>query len=79
MMMANTLEIVQETAREIFENDEIVLTKTTKASDVAEWDSFNHVRLIIALEELYSVSFPAGEVADLNNVKDLLEMIERYI
>jgi hypothetical protein len=37
-------------ARDIFDDDALELTSDTTSEDVAEWDSTNHVRLMIALE-----------------------------
>lgn len=78
-MAQNTIKIVQELIRDVFENDTIVINEDMSASDVTEWDSFNHVRLMIAIEDHFGVNFPTGEAADLNNVKELVALIGKYI
>lgn len=78
-MDQNIIETVQELIRDVFENDTIVINENTIATDVPEWDSFNHVRLMIVIEDHFGVNFPTGEVADLSNVKELISLIEKHI
>lgn len=65
--------------RDVFDNDAIVIDRATTAADVGEWDSFNHVRLIIAAEERFGVSLSTAEVADLRNVGELIDLIARHV
>lgn len=76
--MDSTLNQLQEIVREVFENDDITLEREITAADVDEWDSFNHVRLMIAIEDHYGISFPTGEVADLRDVGEMVDIIDKY-
>ncbi len=56
-------------------SDEAELTMSTTASDIPEWDSLAHVRLILAIERGFKLKFSAAEVSRLNNVGDLVDLI----
>jgi len=36
---------------DVLDNNEIVLTDSTTAADVAEWDSLTHIQLIVTIEK----------------------------
>ncbi|MCG8609170.1 MAG: acyl carrier protein [Pseudomonadales bacterium] len=61
---------------EIMEIDDITLTPELNASDVDAWDSLNHIRLIVAVEEEFETKLSVGEVASLRNVGDLVSILE---
>lgn len=66
---------LQNVFRDVFDNDDIVIDRETNADDIVEWDSFNHVRLIITAEEEFNVSLSTAEVANLRNVGELIDLI----
>lgn len=43
------------------------------------WDSLRHMRLILAVEDYYSLSFSDSEITSINDVKTLKEVLEPYI
>jgi acyl carrier protein len=59
---------------EIFDKP-IALRRELTAKDVDGWDSFNHVRLIVVVEERFGISFSTTEVAELRNVGALIDLI----
>jgi acyl carrier protein len=61
--------------RDTLENDDIVLTYDTKASDVEEWDSLNHIMLVVAVEKEFGIRFNSQEIQEWNNVGDMLDCI----
>ena len=61
--------------RELAEEDDIVLTYETTASDVEAWDSLMHVNLIIALESHFKIRFAAKEITSAANVGELVDII----
>jgi acyl carrier protein len=66
---------LEEVFHETFDDPAIEISREMTASDVEEWDSFNHVRLIVAIEERFRVNFSTSEIADLKNVGDLMDLI----
>ena len=68
------------TLSEIFEDvmdlDDVQLTPETTADDVEEWDSLSHVRLIVAVEREWGISFTNAEIEGFKCVGDLITAIE---
>jgi len=60
----------------VFDEDDIQLAPETTANDIDDWDSLRHIRLIIALEQEFSISFKTSEVNDFKNVGELVDMIQ---
>ena len=65
--------------RDIFDDDDLVLTEQMTAEDVDEWDSLSHIRLIVAVEKDFGVSFSSSEIASLENVAQLAELTQRKL
>ena len=72
------LDDLQEVFRSTFEDDALVINRNTTAKDVVGWDSLTHVTLLVSLEERFGIRFKSSEVADLKNVGELLDLVERY-
>jgi acyl carrier protein len=74
--MNNILEELQDIFRDVLDQPDLVLTRESNASTVADWDSFNHVVLVGAIERKYKVKFGLGELQRLKNVGDMIDLIE---
>jgi acyl carrier protein len=61
--------------REIFDDETIILTPETTADDIEQWDSFNHVNLIVATEQRFGIRFQTAEIEVLKNVGELVAAI----
>lgn len=76
MERAEILSRVADLMRDIFEEDDLVVTEDTNSDDVAEWDSTNHVRLMVAIEGEFGITFETSEITSPENVGELLDLIE---
>jgi acyl carrier protein len=65
--------------RSVFGDDEIVLQRETTAKDVDGWDSLTHVQLVVAIEERFRIRLTTGEVARLENVGQLVDLIRARV
>ena len=45
------------------------------AADVPEWDSFNHITLIVAVESRFKIKFQTAELEALHTVGHLADLI----
>ena len=54
--------------RRVFDDASIVISNEMTADDVDDWDSLEHINLIIACEREFSVRFMTAEIAGLKNV-----------
>lgn len=62
--------------RDVFDNDEIWVDANTISSDIEEWDSLEHINLIGAIEEEFSMTFNMKEVSGMKNVGEMAAIIE---
>lgn len=60
---------------EVLDNDSIVLSRDLSAGDVQEWDSLSHIRLIVAVEQVFGISFKSTEISDLENLGEMVDLI----
>ena len=65
--------------REALETPGLTLTNELDATKVENWDSLNHISLIIALEEVFDIQFETEELVTLVNVGDMAKLIDRKI
>lgn len=61
--------------RDVFDDEEIVLTEETTANDIEDWDSFEHINLVVAVEEEFSFKIPMGKVVNMKNVGEMVDII----
>jgi len=64
---------------DLFDDDDLVLTPGLTAADVPEWDSFNHINLIVAVEANFKIKFQTAELESLQTVGHLADLIEKKL
>jgi acyl carrier protein len=74
--MDSLLPEVQEIIRSVFDEPDLVITRESNASTVDGWDSLAHISLVVAIERKFKIKFALGELEDLKNVGDLLDLME---
>lgn len=62
--------------RDVFDDDDLVVTPVMTAADVEEWDSLNHIRLVLSIEKSFGLRFSAAEVGHLKNVGEFVDLIQ---
>jgi acyl carrier protein len=65
--------------RDMFDNETLVLTPELTAASVPEWDSFNHINLIVAIEARLKIKFQTAELESMNTVGRMVELIEKKL
>jgi acyl carrier protein len=70
---------IQDIMRDVFDVDDLVISESTTAEDVEEWDSLSHIRLIVAIEREFGFKFKNSEIESLKNVGDLMTLIKSKI
>lgn len=75
MKREEIFEKLNEIFREVFEDDNIVVTETTSAADIEDWDSLTHITLISSVEEEFDIKFSMKDVIGMKNVGEMVDII----
>jgi acyl carrier protein len=67
---------LQSVFREVFDDDSIEIFDAMTAADLTEWDSLNHITLVLAVEKEFSVRLNAAEVGGLANVGEMVALLD---
>ena len=79
MTRTEIMDKIQEICKDVFEDEEIVVTEETTAADVDGWDSLTHLSLMNEMEEAFDVEFMLDEVIGAAKIGDLVDIIEQRI
>ena len=63
--------------RDVLENDDIELSESTVAADVPEWDSLNHIYLVVAIEKQFKIKFTTHQIQSWQCVGDVLKELNK--
>ena len=70
---------IRDILAEVVDNDSLHLSETTTADEVRDWDSINHVKLLIGLETDLGFRFETEEVSGLHNVGELIDIVQKKL
>lgn len=83
MTVPDTTERLQEVFRQVFDDPTLEIHETMDAASLPEWDSLQHITLMIATEKAFGVRFNTSEIAALKqpgqNVGSFVALVERKI
>jgi acyl carrier protein len=74
-----TIERLQEIFRDVFDDETLILTSSTSAKDIEDWDSLAQINLVAAIESEFSMKFDIAEIPTLQNVGDMIDLIEKKL
>ena len=55
----------------------LVVTEDLDASKVPEWDSLNHISLVVAIEAEFGIELTAQELVSMRDVGDMVRLIQQ--
>ncbi len=79
MLRENVYERLNNVFREVFDDDSIVVENETTSADIEDWDSFEHINLIVAVEKEFGMKIPMGKVLTMKNVGEMVDIIMESI
>lgn len=65
--------------REVLDAPDLALTDAMVAKDVPNWDSLNHITLVMSLEDAFGAKFSTREVMGWKNVGEMLDTLEQKV
>ena len=75
MQKEEIIKTVQDVFIDVLEDDGIVLNYNTTADDIEEWDSLNHVVLVVEIEKKFKFKFKLEEIQSFKNVGEICDSI----
>lgn len=79
MTREEVYERLNEVFRDVFDDDEITVNDATTAADIEDWDSMEHINLVVAVEKAFDIKFSMGEVNNFKNVGEMVNIIMEKI
>lgn len=64
---------------DVLDNEEIILSRESSANDIEEWDSLNHIQLVVAIEKHFKQRFTSNEITSWKNVGEMCDAISKRI
>lgn len=61
--------------RDIFDDESIVVNESTTSNDIEDWDSLEHINLVVAVEKEFGMKFNMNEVSTMKNVGEMVDII----
>ena len=65
--------------RDIFDDEDIVLTDATTADDIEDWDSLEQINLLVAIEKQFNIKFQLADVSNLENVGAMIDLVAKLV
>ena len=62
--------------QEVLEGNDIVISEDQGAKDIDEWDSLTHIMLVVETEKAFQLKFLSSEIANWNNIGEMITAIE---
>lgn len=75
MTKEKVYEMLDEVFQDVFDDEDIHVGPETTADDIEDWDSLEHINLVVAVENKFGVKFNMGEVVEMKNVGEMVDVI----
>lgn len=75
MTRETVFEKLNEVFRDVFDDDSITVNDATTSEDIEGWDSLEHINLIAAVEQEFSMKFNMGQVVTMKNVGEMADIV----
>lgn len=75
MSREEVYESLNEVFQDVFDDEDIRVNDATTAADIEDWDSLEHINLIVAVEKKFNIKFNMGEVNTFKNVGEMVDII----
>jgi acyl carrier protein len=77
--MDDILSRLQPIFHDVFDDERLVIERSSNAETVEGWDSLAHINLISAIEREFKIKFALGELESLKNVGDMIDLMAKKL
>ncbi len=74
--MTELFALIQAHMADVLQVEPELIRLATRRDALAEWDSFNHLMLMMELEKRMNIAFRTEEIQAVHTVADLLKVVE---
>ena len=75
MTRAEVYEKLNKVFQDVFDDETITVHDETTSEDIEDWDSLEHINLVVAVENEFGVHFSMGQVNKMKNVGEMVNII----
>ena len=68
-------ERLDEVFRTVFDDDTITVYEDTTSADIEDWDSLEHIDLIVSIEKEFGMKFTMSETTGMKDVGEMVGII----
>ena len=61
--------------QDVFDDESIIVYDETTSADIEDWDSFEHINLMVAVEDEFGITIPMGKTLTMKNVGEMVDII----
>ena len=62
---------------DVFDDDSIKIFDNMTSANIEDWDSLNHITLVLNIEKVFDLKLNLAEVGKLENIGEMIELILR--
>jgi len=74
--MEEIYEVLNGIFQDVFDDEELTVNAETNSDSIEDWDSLEHINLIVAIEKAFGLKFSMDEVTGMKNVGEMVEIIK---
>ncbi len=63
--------------RDVFDEDDLVVTPEFSRKDNELWDSMNHLNIVFALESKFRIKFGVVDIEEMQSVADIMNIVKK--
>ncbi len=76
MQRVDLLPALLRIARSVTDDDELSFAADTAFADIEDWDSLNHIHIVVAMEQTFGIRFAdPARLQSVVKVQDLLDIV----
>ena len=79
MTVPEILTVFTRILRDLLLDDSIELTMETRREDIPNWDSFNYINFIVAVELEFGVKFKIADIESFENVGAIVTQLIKML
>ena len=73
------LQEIQEIMRDIFDDENLIITGECNSDNIDDWDSLSHINIMVQIQKKFEIRFTVEEIANTKNVAKIVELVQNKL